>query len=65
MKSLIKLTVVLSTLSIANAQTTKTISGFSHIESVVTDGKFLYVADIGKELNPTGKDGDGKIFKLD
>ena len=65
MKTIIKLSLALSTLSFANAQTTKNISGFNHIESVATDGKFLYVADIGKELNPTGKDGDGKIFKLD
>lgn len=48
-----------------NAQTTKIISGFHHVESVTADGKFLYCADIGKELNPTAKDGDGKIIKLD
>jgi len=48
-----------------NAQTTKTISGFHHVESITTDGKFLYCADIGKELNPTAKDSDGKIIKLD
>jgi hypothetical protein len=48
-----------------NAQTTKTISGFNHVESVATDGKFIYAADIGKELNPTTKDGDGQIIKLD
>ena len=49
----------------ATAQTTKTIGGFNHVESVATDNRFIYVADIGKELNPTAKDGDGKIFKLD
>ena len=48
-----------------NAQVTKTIIGFNHIESVATDGKFIYAADIGKELNPTAKDGDGQIIKLD
>lgn len=48
-----------------NAQTTKTVSGFNHVESVATDGKFIYAADIGKELNPTAKDGDGQIIKLD
>ncbi|AIG30341.1 hypothetical protein IA01_07645 [Flavobacterium psychrophilum] len=48
-----------------NAQTTKTVTGFSHVESVATDGKFIYAADIGKELNPTAKDGDGQIIKLD
>lgn len=47
------------------AQSTKTVTGFNHIESVATDGKYLYVADIGKELNPTAKDGDGKIFRFD
>jgi len=47
-----------------NAQT-KTIKGFNHIESVAADGKYIYVADIGTELNPTAKDGDGKIIKLD
>jgi DNA-binding beta-propeller fold protein YncE len=47
------------------AQKTKIISGFNHVESVAADGKFIYAADIGKELNPTVKDGDGKIFKLD
>lgn len=37
------------------AQKAKIISGFNHVESVVTDGKFIYAADIGKELNPTCK----------
>jgi hypothetical protein len=49
----------------ANAQITKTITGFNHIESVATDGRFIYAADIGKELSPTAKDGDGQIIKLD
>lgn len=47
-----------------NAQITRTITGFNHVESVATDGKFIYAADIGKELNPTAKDGDGQILKL-
>lgn len=47
-----------------NAQEKK-VSGFKHIESVATDGRFLYVADIGTELAPTAKDGDGSIAKLD
>lgn len=67
MKTIIK---SLSTLSIfiigvANAQNASIVKGFNHVESVTTDGKFIYAADIGKELNPTGKDGDGKILKLD
>lgn len=49
----------------SNAQITKTVTGFHHIESVATDGKFIYVADIGTELNPTAKDGDGQIAKID
>jgi outer membrane protein assembly factor BamB len=47
------------------AQTTKTVSGFQHVESVATDGKYIFAADIGAELNPAAKDGDGKIAKLD
>ncbi|UPT69547.1 MAG: hypothetical protein M0D53_10210 [Flavobacterium sp. JAD_PAG50586_2] len=47
------------------AQITKTINGFHHVESVATDGKYIYAADIGKELSPTAKDGDGQIIKLD
>ncbi len=47
------------------AQLTKTVSGFNHVESVATDGKYYYAADIGKELTPATKDGDGQIAKLD
>jgi len=46
-------------------QLTKSKSGFHHIESVVADHDCLYAADIGAELNPTAKDGDGIILKLD
>jgi len=66
MKSIIKSLLAISIITTTvNAQTTKTISGFNHIESVASDGKYIYAADIGKELNPTAKDGDGKIIKLD
>ncbi|EKT4500172.1 hypothetical protein JE943_000136 [Flavobacterium psychrophilum] len=67
MKNLIKISLVFYQFMAinTNAQTTKTITGFNHVESVATDGKFIYVADIGKELNPTAKDGDGQIIKLD
>ena len=34
-------------------------------ESVVTDGRYYYIADIGKNLNPADKDGDGVIWKMD
>lgn len=59
------ITIVLLTTQALVAQSEKTITGFHHIESVASDGKYLYAADIGKELNPSAKDGDGKIFKLD
>lgn len=47
------------------AQITKTTAGFNHVESVATDGKYIYVADIGTEMDPTAKDGDGQIKRLD
>lgn len=67
MKNIIKMSFIVCLFMAlnCNAQTTKTITGFNHIESVATDGKFIYAADIGKELNPTAKDGDGQIIKLD
>jgi hypothetical protein len=67
MKKTTKLSLICTLLIVinTNAQTTKTITGFNHIESITTDGTFYYAADIGKELNPTAKDGDGKIVKLD
>lgn len=49
----------------SQAQITKTINGFHHVESIATDGKYIYAADIGSELNPAAKDGDGQIVKLD
>lgn len=67
MKNLKQVSLLCSTFLIinANAQINKSISGFNHIESVATDGNYIYVADIGKELNPTVKDWNGKIYKLD
>lgn len=64
MKKLLLTSVILLALS-GNAQIHKTTSGFKHPESVVTDGKYIYVADIGTALNPTSKDGDGQIARLD
>ena len=49
----------------SNAQEIKTVAGFKHPESVVSDGSFLYVADIGVAMKPAEKDGDGKILKVD
>jgi sugar lactone lactonase YvrE len=37
------------------------IEGLSHPESIALDGDLLYIADIGKEMEPTKKDGDGSI----
>ncbi len=66
MKNLINASIIvcLFGVTISSAQM-KTISGFNHVESVASDGKFIYAADIGKELNPSAKDGDGQIIKLD
>jgi hypothetical protein len=35
-----------------------------HPESVAEDAEYYYVSDLGKELNPVGKDGDGIIWKI-
>lgn len=53
---------VMNTIS---AQNDFSVKGFHHVESVASDGKYIYAADIGKELNPTAKDGDGRIYRLD
>ena len=45
----------------ATAQTT---SGFDHPESVCRSGNFYYVSNLGKELKPSDKDGDGYISKM-
>lgn len=42
-----------------------TITGLSHPESVVADGGYLYVGNVGNELQPSAKDGDGFISKID
>lgn len=55
----------LLTAVVTTAQNNLCVKGFHHIESVTSDGNYVYAADIGKELDPTGKDGDGKILKLD
>lgn len=67
MKDIIKLSLLfgLFITQNSNAQNSKKVTGFHHLESVVTDGHFIYVADIGKELSASEKDGNGKILKLD
>lgn len=39
-------------------------AGLTTPESVISDGHFLYATNIGKELKPAEKDGDGFISKL-
>jgi DNA-binding beta-propeller fold protein YncE len=40
------------------------IGGFSSPESVISDGKFIYVSNVGAKLEPMAKDSDGFISKL-
>ena len=39
--------------------------GLASPESVIGDGTYYYVSNVGKELKPSEKDGDGFIMKLD
>lgn len=66
MKNLVKLNLICSIFMIfsANAQSSKIIAGFNNIESIATDGQFIYLTDIGKVLYPSTKDNDGKIIRL-
>ena len=41
------------------------VKGFASPESVAWDGSHYYVSNIGKELKPTDKDGDGFISRMD
>ncbi len=43
----------------------KSISGFSSPESAISDGKYIYVSNVGEKLDPMTKDKDGYISKLD
>lgn len=54
---------ILSTVVFSFANTI-TIDGFSFPESTIINGNHLYVSNVGKELKPTQKDGDGFISKL-
>jgi hypothetical protein len=42
----------------------KVIDGFSSPESVISNGKWFYVSNVGAELKPSEKDGDGFISVL-
>lgn len=45
-------------------QENKAVTGFSHPESVIWHEGHYYVSNIGKELEPQKKDGDGFISKM-
>jgi hypothetical protein len=40
------------------------IEGFNLPEGAVSDGKFIYISNVGKDFKPLDKDGDGFISKL-
>lgn len=49
----------------AQAQSiTKRIEGLAHPESVAGAGQYLYVGNVGEKLQPSAKDGDGFISKV-
>jgi len=48
----------------ASAAEPNEIDGFASPEAVVSDGKHIYVSNVGEKLDPTAKDGDGFISKL-
>ena len=40
------------------------ITGLDHPESVAFDGQFYYISNVGKDMAPTTKDGDGYITRV-
>jgi len=60
-----KIALSLITTAILGFASTVTVEGFSSPESTIVNKNDLYVSNVGKELNPTLKDGDGFISKLD
>lgn len=60
-----KIALSLMTTAILGFASTVTVEGFSSPESTIVNKKDLYVSNVGKELKPTQKDGDGFISKLD
>src|SRR5687768_2744216 len=61
MKKLISL---IAGISMAVSSFAQDSSSLSYPESVTSDGKFLYVTNVGKTFEPTAKDGDGFISKV-
>ena len=60
-----KIALSLITTAILGFASTLTIEGFSSPESTIVNKNDLYISNVGKELKPTLKDGDGFISKLD
>ena len=60
-----KIALSLITTAILGFASTLTIEGFSSPESTIVNKNDLYISNVGKELKPTQKDGDGFISKLD
>ena len=60
-----KIALSLITTAILGFASTLTIEGFSSPESTIVNKNDLYMSNVGKELKPTLKDGDGFISKLD
>lgn len=56
---------VLSALAAPAFAKDKIIEGFNSPESVARVGKYLYISNLGVKLEPSAKDGDGYISKLD
>jgi hypothetical protein len=59
-----KIALSLITTAILGFSSTVTIEGFNSPESMIVNKSDLYVTNVGKELNPTLKDGDGFVSKL-
>lgn len=55
---------LLATQFAACSTRTVKVDGFSSPESVISDGTYFYVSNVGKELKPMDRDGDGYISRL-
>lgn len=55
---------IVAGLMVAGSALAQDSTGFTNPESVISDGRYLYVTNLGKAQGPTGKDGDGYISKL-
>lgn len=59
-----KIALSLITTAILGFSSTLTVDGFSSPESMIVNKSDLYITNVGKELKPTLKDGDGFVSKL-